>query len=95
MERLLQYKQNDLIKLEFEYFINKQRITESIYAEFISLNTHHYNKNYFISITVKQIVDIEDYLNHGSNHKLIERTILKHQLSSYYGVATFARPYKN
>ena len=75
MERLLQYKQNDLIKLEFEYFINKQRITESIYAEFISLNTHHYNKNYFISIT--------------------ERTILKHQLSSYYGVATFARPYKN
>lgn len=78
METFLDFKQNQLLRLDLTYPTKLGMITETIFAEFVSLNSHENNPDYYVSVTLNQIINIDDYLNKGSNHTLLNRTIDQH-----------------
>ncbi len=84
MINTLNCKQNELVKLDLTYSTSKGLIREIIYAEFISNDFSKDNPEYLESITLKQIINIYDYLIKGSEHSLVPRTINRYFLNGQH-----------
>lgn len=86
MENFIKYKPNELIRLDLTFNTIKGVITETIFAEFISINYLKGSDSYIESIQINQIIDIDDYLKNGNNFRLVERVIGRQQLGivKYY-----------
>jgi len=80
MESFLNFKQNELFRLDLTYSTKLGFITETIFAEFVSLNPHPEIPEYYLSLTINQIINIDDYLNKGTEYKIVERVIGKDYL---------------